>query len=691
MITASCADATPPPPQPSSQTVSSYIPEPYYDTVICVNVLITTGGEDAAESRTSTRWANASFIVLPDNTRPTAVGALSQDDVKRYEKVQRLVCATLAILTAIRLKRRRVPFLSHKWCSTLRFAFRQTGEKEDDRKLIKNSSFRKRRMDGTPDDESPRAKKAEEAPPTRVFVIMNICRRGEEALESFHAFVCAKRFKEMCVSNTGMPTRHLAVEQAQMDREIASLILQLEVAKAVHNYRPMLFGVATKSKDDKSIQERESAALEKKKVMIQQAANERKDRITGAAQHIADRNIAEELARLAQVQQQYDDLKARMDQKREELNKWESMTFADLNKEIHELTTARDTAESRVAKLEANQTQLRRDEASTHRDLERAQTTMQENQRKAMRELEARQAAVRVQSEKRRVLVKARVDEMRAEIVEAGKRVLQQAQQLVDMTKKTPGRSSGTPHADATQMLQNLTHGITGLAGILPRILPGDYQLHEEQQRRIELVRGKIMKGANHELLSLQASLRADNVPLPVFTSEKPAERPGPLVRLHIKVLGVAGLEVREHNKFSVALQVRGGGVIESPRLPMKGDAGRIDWNHTFKLAHRLPGDKGNVGRIADFASFAVSEFLPDGSFSESLPFDVDLNSVACKPTKVYHVIPCKSSRLKLAFQVSTYKMKPKQTQLNPLYTPEALEAVKKPTLDDYGPSSDEE
>ena len=677
--------STTPPHHPSPQAaVSSYIPEPFYDEVLFVSVSIHSGDVSAIQKRSSSEWCSANFVVLPDNSRPECVGALSQDDVKRYEKVQRLVCCMLAILTAIRLKRRRVPFLSHKWTSTLRSAYRQTGEKEDETKVMKSASFRK--SADTPD--SPKMKKASEAAPTRSIVLMNLCSKGDEILELFHSFTCAKRFVEMGTSATGMFTRHLQVEQAQMDREIASLILQLKVAQEMHQYRPMLFGVKKKGSEDKSIKEREQDALEKKKTIIETQKEERRSRIQSAAQHIADRNIHEEMARLAVVQQQYDDKKAKHDKVKAELRKWQNMSTEHLVQEINTETDQLRSTEKKVQALELGKKRLKSEIETSERGLADMHKQMKDNQRKALQELEAKQHAARDFIENRKKMARSRMDEMRAEIEYAGNLILEKAADLLSATQSR-GHSAGTEAVDEAKLVQeNLSASVKGLHQILPRILPSDVP-SSEMQKRIATVRDKILANASHELLSLQSELSTAGIPLPIAASTHEAVRAGPLVSIHITVLGVSGLlKNRKNSKYSVAHQWRGGGVAETARVPLKDETGVVEFKHLFKVAHRLPAEKKEIGTAVALETFAVVEFLPDGSFSEALPFDIDLNAFACRAKQIYHIVPGAKSNVSVAIEVTTKKMKLREPQANPLHTVTSLHAVK--ITDDYGPSSDE-
>eukprot|EP01061_Rhynchopus_euleeides_P045476 TRINITY_DN8181_c0_g1_i1.p1 TRINITY_DN8181_c0_g1~~TRINITY_DN8181_c0_g1_i1.p1 ORF type:complete len:931 (+),score=401.79 TRINITY_DN8181_c0_g1_i1:519-3311(+) len=672
--------------KPKGEGVSSYIPEPFYDEVLVVNTVIHTGDTDVLKDRTSTQWCTATFLLLPDNSRPEAVGALSQNDVKRYEKVQRLVCSVLAILMAIRLKRRRVPFLAHKWTSTLRFAYRQTGEKEDETRIIKNASFRKEATKG--DDGSPKAKKAKEAQPTRSIVFMNLSSKGEVILENFHSFTCAKRLVEMGTSVTGMFTRHLAIEQAQMDREIASLMLQLEVAKQVHSYRPMLFGVTTKGGADKSIKEREEAALNKKKEQIEAQAEERRVRIHSAAQHIADRNIHEEMSRLAQVQQQHDDKKAQHTKANAELRKWKNMSTDHLVREINKEADGLRLAEKKVAAQESLAKRLHSDKEAAERGLTDMHAQMKDNQRKALQELEAKKNSARLYIEKRQQLAYDHIEEMRAELEYAGTMVLDKAEALLKISSSKTNAFQGTEAADEARLIRdNLASSIQGLHGLLPRILPSNAP-GDEQKRRIEAVRGKIISNSTHELLSLRAEMCDSAIPLPTAVGAEAQRREGPLVSLHVTILGVTGLVKRKNNKFSVAVHQRGGGIAETARVPMREATGVVEWEHLVRIPHRLPADRKKLSETPSFATFALTEFLPDGSFSESLPFDVDLNAFACKPVANYHIVPGKASDVAISIRVATKKMKRKEVLLNPLHTLQTLKETKR--TDDYGPSSDE-
>eukprot|EP01063_Lacrimia_lanifica_P004214 TRINITY_DN12352_c0_g1_i2.p1 TRINITY_DN12352_c0_g1~~TRINITY_DN12352_c0_g1_i2.p1 ORF type:complete len:922 (+),score=316.04 TRINITY_DN12352_c0_g1_i2:71-2836(+) len=657
--------------------LQSFIPDPYHDHLVVVQIKSWTQDQTCLQDRTSTKWGAAQFVVLPDAARPPVVGVLDGEDVQRYEQVQKLLCGVMSVLTAIRLKRRRVPFLAHKFTSTLRTVYRQTGERESEMKMIKNASFRAKAWASGPDSPSSPRYRGKPAEPTRTVVLLHLAKRACPQ-ENFHAFTLAKRFVEMgSGSHTGSLTRHLGMEMSQMEREVASLACQLELAKQVHNFRPMLYGV--ESKGNKTIREREKAAFEKKATQIERVQGERRERIQTAAQHIADRNITEMESRLAQVHQAVSNKQAHRDRTLEELNRWKNMDSKTLDKEIAELTADLTQVERKVAAGEAEAAQLQQKLKKKHDEVQDFATRLRENERKVLAELEQRAQAHKQEVEARRAKTGQHIAAMRTELEAAGQDVLAAAQEL---KKLSPS---------AALICTNLTDSVNGLAPLLPRILPSE-RPSDEMRQRIAQVHERLSVQWAHEMFFLQRELKENNIPLPVHAAATARgnidlDAAQPVVRVHVTVVGAEGFSTKADGmKYSVAVQRRFD-VQETSRRPLQKGPGAVSWGQTFKLTTRLP-PKGET-RV-DLIPLTLSEFLPDGSFSESLPFDVDLLSLACKPPQDYILVPCPDSSLKLRIHAATYRATRVKARANPLCT--AKQLAQRRTVDvEYGPSSDDE
>ncbi|KAJ9448017.1 hypothetical protein DIPPA_09297 [Diplonema papillatum] len=146
----------------------------------------------------------------------------------------------------------------------------------------------------------------------------------------------------------------------------------------------------------------------------------------------------------------------------------------------------------------------------------------------------------------------------------------------------------------------------------------------------------------------------------------------------------MTGVMDEREMKYSIAA-VRSGKVQESARR-FRNKSGVVEWHQQMKFTTRLPG-QGNVG--ADFVTFTLVEFLPEGSTSEALPFDVDILAMACKPGQ-YVISPCKDASLRISIHARTVKLRPKRAKANPLCTAKQIRTEKHIDIP-YGPSSDEE
>eukprot|EP01064_Diplonema_japonicum_P036575 TRINITY_DN8260_c0_g1_i1.p1 TRINITY_DN8260_c0_g1~~TRINITY_DN8260_c0_g1_i1.p1 ORF type:complete len:910 (+),score=301.25 TRINITY_DN8260_c0_g1_i1:52-2781(+) len=662
----------------SKKKVESYMPEPFHDQMIVVTVTAYAGEKSILSERKSAQWSSATFLILPETARPEAVGALRQDDVVRYEKVQKLLCAVFAVQTAIRLKRRRIPFLAHRFTSTLRIPYRQTGEREAELKLIRNASFRSKHVqgkDGSP-TASPRYTEAD-APVTKSIVLLHISGNGDSIMENFHTFTCVKRFTEMQGATQGLFSRHLGIEQAQMDREIAALILQLDIAKSVHSYKPLLFGNESKKENDKSIIERENAALKKKEGIIKAAEEERDERIKTAAHHIADRNIQEEKARCAQIQQAHSDVMAKKKRLEDELHKWKTLSVDDLNTEISGLNRDLAVVEKKSTSLEQDQERLKKALEDKKKAMSNMTSALAEKQRKALAEIEKRKAEAKKVADDRKQAVSTSIKGMRDGVVKANTVVRNVADKLV------------TASPASKEYVDQLKQSIVGLEGILDRLMPGEPS--PQQLQRVAAVKERLLKMWTHELLHMQRALREAGVPLPVNPSLNPncnipLDTLRPVVGVYLIFEGMTGLADDREMRFSIAASRRGV-VRESPRVALSN--GVVTWNYHTQFVTRLPAP--TAGKTAcDLLTMSVTEFLPDGSFAESLPFDIDLTALACKAPRKYVIMPCNESDLRVCFHATTRHMRPKRVKANPLMTAKQVSQHKHSDVP-YGPSSDEE
>ena len=662
-------------PRSPKKGVDAYIPEPFFDKLIVISLTAVAGEATELSDRHSSNWGIATFLILPDTSRPEAVGALSQVDVSRYEKVQKLNCGILQLLTAIRLKRRRIPFLASRLTSILRIPYRQTGEREDEIKLIKHASFRKKQeLSGRASPSSPRSIAGKNAalPKTMVFLLLN--KKSTKPLEAFHSFTCTKRFMEMMGSIQGLYSRHLHIEQSQMDSEIASLACQLEVAKSIHGYRPMLYGV--KSKESRSIVDREKSALERKKEIIANAENEKNERISNAANHIADRNIQEERSRLGQVMQTHSDAVAKKNQMTDELNRWRTMSTADLDDEIAELNREVNVLDRQTSELEKKQVELSTRVDSQKGEMNKKANAMAAAQKKVFEELERKAAESRRIAEERKQVCKQAIVDMRKEMIESGELVCEQAKALL---RANPA---------IKPLYDSLTSSVQGFEAIADRLTPHDPS--EIQLKKIQAVRSRIITSWTHELVTMQKYLLSSNIPLPINPSMKkeiiaPVDVLRPVVRLHLIIEGMAGVADSRERLYSVAAQ-RHSKTLETPRRPINSN-GVVNWHHKIKITVRLPR-RGNP--TPDLLTMNLIEFLPDGSLTETLPFDIDLAEIACKPAQQYLLMPCNNSDIRIAVHVSSHSTKRKTAVPNPLYTAKQIQQLRPSTVG-CGVESDDE
>lgn len=178
-----------------------------------------------------------SFIALGDSERPPLCG-INLEQLTKYEKTHKTHTAVVGVLSAIRSNRLRVPFTKSKLTSLLRRAYNQE----------KNNPYN------------------EVNQPTKSFLFVFAYDDATHAEESYHTLVTAKRVcNVMGGGGVGPASRDLAVEKWRLEQDIVELRDELNIAKAVHDYKPC---IVDQAKPIANIQEEEMkriAAINKKR------------------------------------------------------------------------------------------------------------------------------------------------------------------------------------------------------------------------------------------------------------------------------------------------------------------------------------------------------------------------------------------------------------------------------------------
>eukprot|EP01062_Namystynia_karyoxenos_P024837 TRINITY_DN19715_c0_g1_i1.p1 TRINITY_DN19715_c0_g1~~TRINITY_DN19715_c0_g1_i1.p1 ORF type:complete len:998 (+),score=351.64 TRINITY_DN19715_c0_g1_i1:129-2996(+) len=652
----------------SKVKLEPFIPGVYHDACIVVEFCIAISVDVAEQmDRRSNEWGALTFLILPNCARPILPGALDTMEGRKYEQVQRLNCAVLAVLNAIRMKRRRMPFGALRITSTFRSWYRQSMEREKEKDMIKRASIRKRAGsfgqgagDSSP-DASPR-RKTGPPPPTRTLLLFDVP-TGGDMLECFHPFVCTRRLV-VHGSWPGLMTRHLACEQAQMTCELEGLEIQLEVAKQVHKYTPQLFGYTGKPQRNAdgevlTVKQREEIIRKKRQDERRERELARGEEIRREAKQLADDHLRSVQSSIDEVDQERQDLEVRNAAKRKEIDSWKNKDMSGINRDWEAAKSEAQQTTERQKLLEQERDQLMQQLKKQLDDNQRKKQELAQQQRKAVEDKERRVAEKRQWAKQQQELQEQAIRDLHQQVGQADD-VLRGAVDGFLAQEKQALRGSNPSRAQCEGLLRSAEE----LQGLLGQLMPAAPT--EQQQQRVELARRRVLAAVAHETMTLRKSNAQAGIPPPAFPSTRgcgpvPCDVAQPVVRVHLSIEGMAGLSSgagRKGRTYSFGA-MRNGRVHETPRRVPAAD-GCVSWGDSMSFLVRLPAPGEEA---MDLLPCVVAEYMADGSLSESLPFDVDLGPLACQPAKQYVLLPLASrgsAELRVSVHVKTTKVRPK-------------------------------
>eukprot|EP01062_Namystynia_karyoxenos_P044027 TRINITY_DN322_c1_g1_i1.p1 TRINITY_DN322_c1_g1~~TRINITY_DN322_c1_g1_i1.p1 ORF type:complete len:982 (+),score=393.74 TRINITY_DN322_c1_g1_i1:131-3076(+) len=382
------------------------------------------------------------FIALGDSERPGLCG-INTDVMKQYEETQKTLSAIVGILGAIRCNRLRVPYGKCRLTHLLKRAY--NAEKGNEHNEVNK--------------------------PTRSILVCHCFENDRYAEETFHGLTFAKRIMNVIGGGPGIgpASRDLAIEKWRLEQDIIELKDELEIAKAVHGYKPCIYNQA---KPVANIKEEEQKRISKIQEMREKQRAEQQAQMQAQAMEEARQFIDKEQQKANQNLKELEkQLKAKL-LENSELNEERDRKMEECDKQLKKIRKKREEEEEKTEKLRKDiqeiEQQLNARQESIQKKREELEVLSKDHAKGRELILAGRQEtkAKREQVAKER---KERRQDWLKEIKAANERVLAQIRQLEE-TRKLPGQQQ--PQADDDEDTeQNVREDIESIDRFLPRLI----------------------------------------------------------------------------------------------------------------------------------------------------------------------------------------------------------------------------
>uniref|UniRef100_A0A7S4LDR7 PH domain-containing protein n=1 Tax=Eutreptiella gymnastica TaxID=73025 RepID=A0A7S4LDR7_9EUGL len=262
------------------------------------------------------------FVVLGDSERPPLCG-IHINYLEGYSWAHKTHTAVVSMLGAIRTGRLRIPFNKSTLTSLLKRAYNQ------ERGYRHNADNK----------------------PTQSFVFIFAVGDGTHAEETYHSLITGKRITTVTGSGgIGPASRDLEAEQWRLEQDIVDLKDELQIAKAVHDYKPCIYGQPKKVQDIGSEEGKRMVAIKKKQEETRaRAAEKLQEQTKQEAKEILEKEEAEYTREIKSLEDKLDEkLKQNA-----EMNASRDKKVKSWQKEVEKNTRKRDEEEQDTLKLKA--------------------------------------------------------------------------------------------------------------------------------------------------------------------------------------------------------------------------------------------------------------------------------------------------------------------------------------------------